>query len=57
MNQQQFDVIVAIIRNGAPALANELVEAMINIINENNELKKKIENITAEQSDAAEKEG
>ena len=57
MNQQQFDVIIAIIRNGAPALANELVEAMINLINENNELKKKIENITAEQSDTAEKEG
>lgn len=45
MNQQQFDVIIAIIRNGAPALANELVESFIKLVNERNELKRKLEEL------------
>lgn len=39
MNQTQLEVIVAIIKNGAPALANELVDALYALVNERNELK------------------
>lgn len=43
MNQMQFDVIVAIIKNGAPALADELVGALVNLVNAYNKLKEEHE--------------
>lgn len=39
MNQQQFNLIVKIIRNGAPALADELLTALGTLINDYQELK------------------
>ena len=50
MNQLQFDVIIKIIRNGAPALANEMCNSLNDLVNdynklvsENEELKSKLE--------------
>lgn len=33
MSQEQFNTIVKLIRNGAPALAEELTNALVNVIN------------------------
>ena len=45
MNQQQFDLIVKVIRNGAPALAEELVQAIVNLVAEHAEFKRIVERI------------
>lgn len=34
MEQTKLDLIIKIIRNGAPALANELIEYLIGIVND-----------------------
>lgn len=39
MNQFQFDLICKLIQNGAPALSNELIGALSNIVNEANALR------------------
>lgn len=43
MNQQQYELIVKIITQGAPALANELIGALQNLVNAYNVLKEKSE--------------
>lgn len=43
MNQQQYELIVKIIAQGAPALANELIGALQNLVNAYNVLKEKSE--------------
>ena len=40
MMQFQYDAIVAIIKNGAPALANELISSIDNVIRANAQLAK-----------------
>lgn len=40
MTQFQYDAIVAIIKNGAPALANELISSIDNVIRANAQLAK-----------------
>lgn len=49
MNQQQFDLIVKVIKNGAPALAEELVQALVNLVTEHAELKKIVEQIETDK--------
>lgn len=51
MSQEQLNTIVKIIRNGAPALADELIDSVVNLIQvnqklrtENAELKNRTEN-------------
>lgn len=39
MTQYQYDTIVKIIVNGAPALSNELCEALAEVVSELNELR------------------
>lgn len=51
MNQQQFDVIVAIIKNGAPALATELVQSLVELVKENQELKAHLKNSENKEED------
>lgn len=41
MNQEQYELIVKIIKSGAPALADELVGALQNLVNAYNNLKEK----------------
>ena len=40
MTQFQFETIVRIIKSGAPALANELCEALVNVVEENANLRR-----------------
>lgn len=50
MSQEQLNTIVKILRNGAPALADELIDSVVNLIqvnqklrSDNDELRKKVE--------------
>ena len=52
MTQEQFNTICKILKNGAPALADELISSIAVLINENHELRKKMSNT----SDAEEKD-
>ena len=45
MTQQQFEIICKIIENGAPALANELCNALNNLVIDRNNLAKQLEEI------------
>ena len=42
MTQYQYDTIVKIIVNGAPALSNELCEALAEVVSELNELRETV---------------
>lgn len=60
MTQFQFETIVRIIKSGAPALANELCEALVNVIEENANLRHTLDvnkaAETAETEDTKEEE-
>ena len=57
MTQFQFETIVRIIKSGAPALANELCEALVNVIEENANLRRTLdENKKVETEDTKEEE-
>lgn len=52
MSQEQLNTIVKILRNGAPALADELIDSVVNLIqvnqklrSDNDELRKKVESL------------
>ena len=45
MTQFQYDTIMKIICNGAPALADELCQSFADIINERNAFKKELDEI------------
>ena len=47
MNREQFNVIVKILENGAPALANELVTALFKVLDDNAKLQKEITKLKA----------
>jgi hypothetical protein len=49
MSQEQFNIICKIIQNGAPALAIELIAAIENILNDNSNLRKQLDNYTCTQ--------
>ena len=51
MTQFQFDAIVKIVQSGAPALANELYNALNNLVNEYNKLLKEKQELEATQPD------
>lgn len=53
MSQEQFDLIVKIIRGGAPALAPELIMALMTLVKEHNRLKE----LETNTDDVAEQEG
>ena len=46
MTQFQFETIVRIIKSGAPALANELCEALVNVVEENATLRNRVNELT-----------
>jgi hypothetical protein len=48
MTQFQFDTIIRIIQSGAPALAKELCEAMVNLVEAKQNLERKVEDLTKE---------
>ena len=52
MNQYQFDTIVKVIESGAPALANELCNALNDLVNDYNALRKEKEANSSEVVDA-----
>ena len=43
MTQEQYNTIVKILKSGAPALAEELIVAINNVLAENTALKKQME--------------
>lgn len=47
MNREQLNVIVKILENGAPALANELVTALFKVLDDNAKLQKEITKLKA----------
>ena len=49
MDQTQFDVIVKIIRNGAPALAEELIQSLINLVNDAGKYHQLLEKVNSEK--------
>lgn len=53
MNQLQFEMIMKIIQNGAPALADELCNALGNLVNDRNHLAEENEKLKKEKEDAA----
>lgn len=55
MTQEQLNTIMKILNNGAPALANELSTAIINIIKENAALRQEIEALKAAKTSEADK--
>ena len=52
MSQFQFETIIRIIKSGAPALANELCEALVNVIEENATLRRKVDELTPKTEEA-----
>ena len=46
MTQFQYDVIVKVICNGAPAIADELCEAFAEIVTERNSFKQSLDEMT-----------
>lgn len=49
MNQYQFDTIMKVIENGAPALAGELCSSLNDLVNDYNALRKEKEESSADQ--------
>ena len=61
MTQFEFDVICKVVENGAPALANQLINSLSNVINEYNSavaenaaLKAEVERLRSEPCDDCE---
>jgi len=48
MTQEQFNVIMKIIKSGAPALADELCDAFVGVIKNNQELSAKVKELAEE---------
>lgn len=55
MNSIQFQIIVKIINNGAPALADELCTAIALVCEENEKLKAEVESLKMSTNSAEEK--
>lgn len=55
MSQEQLNTIVKILNNGAPALSNELANAIVNILKENAQLKKELNEMKAAKTSEADK--
>jgi hypothetical protein len=51
MNQWMYDTMVAIIQNGAPALANQLIDGLQSLIKDRQEKSKKLEALEKEVED------
>lgn len=61
MTQLEFDMICKILQNGAPAVANDLIKAITDVITaantaitERDELKKQLDKLTSDTSASAE---
>lgn len=52
MTQYQYDTIIRIVENGAPALAQELCSSLSQLVNERNELVERVKEL--EVTDAKE---
>lgn len=52
MTQYQYDTIMKLIVNGAPALANELCSSLADVVNERNDFKAKLEKIKSDAENA-----
>lgn len=55
MNQWMYDTIVTIIQNGAPALANQLIGGIQELITDNQAKTKELEELKSGKKDKAEK--
>lgn len=55
MTQESYNIIVKVLQSGVPALANELISHINNLINENQTLKQELKN-KEEISEAKEEE-
>lgn len=55
MNQWMYDTIVTIIQNGAPALANQLIDGIQELITDNQAKAKEIEELKNGKEGKAEK--
>jgi len=56
MNQWMYDTIVTIIQNGAPALANQLIGGLQELITDNQAKTKELEELKNGKEGKAEKE-
>ena len=56
MNQWMYDTIVTIIQNGAPALANQLIGGIQELITNNQAKAKEIEELKGKKEKAEKKE-
>lgn len=54
MNQFQYDCIVRVISNGAPAIAEELCGALAGLVSERNEFKRQLDEIEESKENAKE---
>ena len=52
MNQEQFDLIVKIIRRGAPVLADELVQSLVVLVTEHAKLQNQLSEMASEHEQA-----
>lgn len=55
MNQWMYDTIVTILQNGAPALANQLIGGLQELITDNQAKTKGLEELKSGKKDKAEK--
>lgn len=55
MNQWMYDTIVTILQNGAPALANQLIGGLQELITDNQAKTKELEELKSGKKDKAEK--
>ena len=46
MSQEQLNLIVKVLRKGVPVIADELVQCVINIINDNADLREKLKQMS-----------
>lgn len=56
MNQEQFDLIVKIIRRGAPALADELVQSLVALVASNAKMERLLTQVKDNQPEQTDTE-
>lgn len=55
MTQEQLNIICKVLRNGAPALAEELISSIGSLLRENTELRNKLDEINSNKQKDLEK--
>lgn len=49
MNQETYNIIVKVLQSGAPALANELITSINNLLNDNKKLALEVRDLKKEK--------